>query len=64
MKKEAAIETALGSAETRNQFELELQQLRRQLETFNEEEQKVMQELEVTKTLRKAYEDGQSQDLS
>ena len=48
--------------ETRKQeFEDELSRLREQLFSFNEEEKKVMRELEITKTLRKANEVGDMQ---
>lgn len=43
---------------TRNRVERELYLLRQQLSTFNEEENKVLQELQETKTLRKAFEEG------
>ena len=46
-----------GSAETRKkEFEDELSRLRQELNKYNKEEQKVLSELEVTKTIRKAHE--------
>ena len=39
----------------RKQFEEELEKLRNQLASFNEEERRVMQELEETRSLRRAF---------